>query len=223
MAGGGIPALIGANAEGCVHRADGLDRSASGLRAVSRRRCSDPVCSVLPFDDEDEAVQLANDSAYGLAASIWTDQPQARSSPRRAASKLASCGSIHWFLRDLRTPFGGSKLSGIGREGGRHSLDFYSEIRNVCVNCDCGWRRRAAARRNCRDRIFLLQGPAVTDAKVVENMAAPRWLAIRTSSAPETSYSCRAPARGVRTIRSPACARPQTARSFSTSANRLAP
>jgi aminomuconate-semialdehyde/2-hydroxymuconate-6-semialdehyde dehydrogenase len=91
-----------------------------------------PVCHVMPFDEEEEAVALVNDSIYGLACSVWT-------SNLLCGHRVAN--TIHvglvwlntWFLRDLRTPFGGAKLSGLGREGGRHSLDFYSEIKNVCV------------------------------------------------------------------------------------------
>jgi len=91
-----------------------------------------PVCHIAPFDQEDEVIRRVNDSAYGLAASIWTSQ-LARG--HRVARQIET-GIVWvnaWFVRDLRTPFGGAKLSGIGREGGRHSLDFYSELTNVCV------------------------------------------------------------------------------------------
>ena len=91
-----------------------------------------PVCHIAPFDAEDEVIRRVNDSAYGLAASIWTTQ-LARG--HRVAKQIET-GIVWinaWFVRDLRTPFGGAKLSGIGREGGRHSLDFYSELTNVCV------------------------------------------------------------------------------------------
>ncbi|CAG4888810.1 2-hydroxymuconic semialdehyde dehydrogenase [Paraburkholderia saeva] len=91
-----------------------------------------PVCHIAPFDSEDEVIGRVNDSAYGLAASVWTTQ-LARG--HRVARQIET-GIVWvnaWFVRDLRTPFGGTKLSGIGREGGRHSLDFYSELTNVCV------------------------------------------------------------------------------------------
>lgn len=91
-----------------------------------------PVCHVAPFDTEDEAVARANDSDYGLATAIWT---QNLSRAHRVAPRMRS-GLVWvntWYLRDLRTPFGGVRQSGIGREGGRHSLDFYSEITNICV------------------------------------------------------------------------------------------
>jgi aminomuconate-semialdehyde/2-hydroxymuconate-6-semialdehyde dehydrogenase len=91
-----------------------------------------PVCHIAPFDTEDEAVSMANDTKYGLAASIWTTNLKRG---HRVAQQMnvgitwVNC----WFLRDLRTPFGGAGLSGIGREGGVHSLNFYSELNNICV------------------------------------------------------------------------------------------
>jgi aminomuconate-semialdehyde/2-hydroxymuconate-6-semialdehyde dehydrogenase len=91
-----------------------------------------PVCHVAPFDTEDEAVTMANDTKYGLAASIWTTNLKRG---HRVAQQMnvgitwVNC----WFLRDLRTPFGGVGLSGIGREGGMHSLNFYSELNNICI------------------------------------------------------------------------------------------
>ncbi|KWF06462.1 2-hydroxymuconic semialdehyde dehydrogenase [Burkholderia pseudomultivorans] len=91
-----------------------------------------PVCHIAPFDSEDEVVRRVNDSAYGLAASIWTTN---LGRAHRVAPQLET-GIVWvnaWFVRDLRTPFGGAKLSGFGREGGRHSMDFYSELTNICV------------------------------------------------------------------------------------------
>lgn len=94
-----------------------------------------PCCHVMPFDTEEEAVRLASDTPYGLAASIYTrDINRAH----RVASKL-EVGVVWvntWFLRDLRTAFGGSGMSGIGREGGVHSLEFYTELSNVCIKLE---------------------------------------------------------------------------------------
>ncbi|WP_180541392.1 2-hydroxymuconic semialdehyde dehydrogenase [Nevskia soli] len=91
-----------------------------------------PVCHIAPFDSEDEAIAKANDTLYGLAASIWTSD--LKRAHRVAAQMRAGITWVNcWFLRDLRTPFGGVGLSGIGREGGLHSLNFYSALNNVCV------------------------------------------------------------------------------------------
>jgi len=91
-----------------------------------------PVCHVAPFDTEEEAVALANDTDYGLAASIWTnDLKRAHRVARQMNVGITWVNC--WFLRDLRTPFGGVGLSGIGREGGMHSLNFYSELNNICI------------------------------------------------------------------------------------------
>jgi aminomuconate-semialdehyde/2-hydroxymuconate-6-semialdehyde dehydrogenase len=91
-----------------------------------------PVCHIQPFEEEEEAIQMANHSSYGLSASIWTND---LSKAHRVAKQLET-GIVwvnSWFLRDLRTPFGGVKMSGIGREGGMHSLQFFSELQNICV------------------------------------------------------------------------------------------
>jgi aminomuconate-semialdehyde/2-hydroxymuconate-6-semialdehyde dehydrogenase len=100
--------------------------------AVIREEIFGPCCHIQPFDTEEEAVRMANDTQYGLATAIWTENS---SRAHRVAAQIdvgiswVNC----WFLRDLRTPFGGAKQSGIGREGGVHSLEFYTEMRNVCV------------------------------------------------------------------------------------------
>jgi len=90
------------------------------------------VCHIAPFDSEDEVLARANASDYGLAASVWTTNlSRAHRVAQRMEVGISWVNS--WFLRDLRTPFGGSKQSGIGREGGVHSLEFYTELRNVMV------------------------------------------------------------------------------------------
>ena len=91
-----------------------------------------PVCHVAPFDSEDEATAMANDTNYGLAASIWTKNLK-RGHRVAQAMNVGITWVNCWFLRDLRTPFGGVGLSGIGREGGIHSLNFYSELNNICI------------------------------------------------------------------------------------------
>lgn len=91
-----------------------------------------PVCHIAPFDSEDEVVARVNDSAYGLACALWTTNlTRAHRVARQVRVGLTWVNT--WYLRDLRTPFGGVGLSGLGREGGRHSLDFYSEVANICI------------------------------------------------------------------------------------------
>jgi aminomuconate-semialdehyde/2-hydroxymuconate-6-semialdehyde dehydrogenase len=91
-----------------------------------------PVVTLQPFVDELHAIRLANDTVYGLAASVWT---QHLTRAHRVAEKL-ECGIVWincWLLRDLRTPFGGVKNSGVGREGGWEALRFFTEPQNVCI------------------------------------------------------------------------------------------
>lgn len=131
-AGGGAPAMEGALAGGYFVEPTVMTGLPETARAV-REEIFGPVCHVAPFDREEQAIALANDSAYGLAAAVWT---QNVSRAHRVAGRIEA-GIVwvnDWFLRDLRTPFGGVKLSGIGREGGEHSLNFYSEPTNICVS-----------------------------------------------------------------------------------------
>lgn len=131
VAGGGVPDMPEALAKGAWVQPTiwtGLDNS----HRVVREEIFGPCCAVIPFDDEDEAIALANDTDYGLAASVWTENlARAHRVARQIEVGLLWVNS--WFLRDLRTAFGGSKQSGIGREGGVHGLEFYAELRNVCV------------------------------------------------------------------------------------------
>jgi aminomuconate-semialdehyde/2-hydroxymuconate-6-semialdehyde dehydrogenase len=100
--------------------------------AIVREEIFGPCCHIQPFDHEDEVIAMANDTDYGLAAAVWTENA---SRTHRVATQIECgiCWVNSWFLRDLRTPFGGAKQSGIGREGGVHSLEFYTELRNVCL------------------------------------------------------------------------------------------
>jgi len=99
---------------------------------IVREEIFGPCCHITPFDTEDEVIAMANDTSYGLSATILTEN---LSRAHRVGARIEA-GLIwvnSWFLRDLRTSFGGSKSSGIGREGGVHSLEFYTERSNLCL------------------------------------------------------------------------------------------
>ena len=131
VTGGGVPDMPGALAEGAWVQPTiwtGLPETAS----VVREEIFGPCCHIRPFDTEAEVIQLANNTVYGLSTTIWTTNLSC--AHRMAANVDVGITWINsWFLRDLRTAFGGTKQSGIGREGGVHSLEFYTETRNVCV------------------------------------------------------------------------------------------
>lgn len=91
-----------------------------------------PVVSIMPFDTDQEALDMANCTEYGLACSIWT-QNLTRAHNVAAAIQSGIVWINCWLLRDLRTPFGGVKNSGVGREGGWEAMRFFTEPKNVCV------------------------------------------------------------------------------------------
>ncbi|HVS30185.1 MAG TPA: aldehyde dehydrogenase [Thermoanaerobaculia bacterium] len=91
-----------------------------------------PVVTITPFDSEEQAVAFANSTRYGLSASLWTRDLQ-RAHRVAAAIESGTVWVNCWLLRDLRVPFGGMKESGVGREGGFESLNFFTEAKNVCV------------------------------------------------------------------------------------------
>ena len=107
---------------------EGLDQNCK----TNQEEIFGPVITIQPFDTVEEAIQLANNSTYGLAATIWT---QDISKANYVASKVES-GIVWvncWLVRDLRTPFGGMKNSGVGREGGWEAFRFFTEAKNVCI------------------------------------------------------------------------------------------
>ena len=131
ITGGGIPEFGNTLDHGFYVQPTIYTGLAESARCV-KEEIFGPVCHIAPFDAEEEAISMANDTEYGLAASVWTTNLKRG---HRVAQQMnvgitwVNC----WFLRDLRTPFGGVGLSGIGREGGMHSLNFYSELNNICV------------------------------------------------------------------------------------------
>ena len=99
---------------------------------VNREEIFGPVVTVTPFDREDEVIGYANDTEYGLASSVWT---QNLNRAHRVAEQIHT-GTVWvncWLVRDLRVPFGGMKQSGVGREGGEEALRFFTEPKNVCI------------------------------------------------------------------------------------------
>lgn len=150
--GGGRPEGLPAEFEGGYFLAptiiSGLDHSS----CVVTDEIFGPVVTVTPFKTEEEAITLANSVKYGLSCTIWTENSgrvhrvglgvQAGTGTRISThhsllpADLASVWVNTWLMRDLRVPFGGVKQSGIGREGGRHSIEFYTEQKTICVRYD---------------------------------------------------------------------------------------
>ena len=131
ITGGGVPAMP-AELAGGYWIEPTLWTGLPETSPIIKEEIFGPCAHLQPFDDEDEVIALANDTNYGLCTTVWT---QGAARAHRVAEKIdvgitwVNC----WFLRDLRTSFGGAKHSGIGREGGVHSLEFYTELRNVCL------------------------------------------------------------------------------------------
>ena len=131
LCGGERLAIGGENAEGYFLSPAIIEGLSNGARC-NQEEIFGPVISIAPFDTEAEALALANGTGYGLAATVWA---QDISRANRVAEQLQA-GIVWvncWMLRDLRTPFGGVKNSGIGREGGFEALRFFTEAKNVCV------------------------------------------------------------------------------------------
>lgn len=129
--GGNVLQLEGEFADGWYHEPTVITGLAHTCRTASEEIFG-PVVTIIPFEDENEALTFANYGRYGLSAMIWTNNLKRA---HRLAEKLEA-GIVWvncWMLRDLRTPFGGVKDSGVGREGGNEVLRFFTEPKNVCI------------------------------------------------------------------------------------------
>jgi aminomuconate-semialdehyde/2-hydroxymuconate-6-semialdehyde dehydrogenase len=131
LSGGCQVQLNGEHANGYYLRPTVIEGLAYDCR-TNQEEIFGPVVTVTPFDTEEEVLMMANSSMYGLAATLWTND---LTRAHRMADKLQS-GIVwinSWLVRDLRTPFGGVKASGVGREGGWEALRFFTEPKNVFV------------------------------------------------------------------------------------------
>jgi aminomuconate-semialdehyde/2-hydroxymuconate-6-semialdehyde dehydrogenase len=137
LCGGGPPDDLPARCrDGYFIRPTVITGLPAGCR-VNQEEIFGPVVTVMPFDDENEAVAAANGTRYGLSATVWTRDVERA---HRVAGRLEA-GTVWvncWLVRDLRVPFGGVKDSGIGREGGDEALRFYTEPKNVCIHLEPG-------------------------------------------------------------------------------------
>lgn len=118
--------------EGSLHYEPTLIEPASNLSEVVRREIFGPVLTFQTFSDEAEAIALANSTAYGLAAQIWTSS-QTRAERVGAAVRAGLVWVNTFLVRDLTAPFGGCGISGIGREGGDYALDFHSDLKTLMI------------------------------------------------------------------------------------------
>ncbi|MGF1557033.1 aldehyde dehydrogenase [Paucihalobacter sp.] len=100
--------------------------------SVNQEEIFGPVVTIMPFKNEDDVLEMANKVKYGLSATLWTDNLK-RSMTMSNELQVGIVWVNTWMLRDLRTPFGGVKASGVGREGGFEALRFFTEAKNVCI------------------------------------------------------------------------------------------
>ena len=129
---GGTPVKMkGENADGYFLRPSVIEGLTQDCRTI-QEEIFGPVVTITPFDTEEEVLGFANGTNYGLSATIWTKDI---SKANRMAENI-DAGIVWvncWMVRDLRTPFGGVKNSGVGREGGLEAMKFFTEPKNVCI------------------------------------------------------------------------------------------
>lgn len=130
---GGAPAKVSGRCAGGYFYEPTVIEGLPGHCSTNQEEIFGPVVTLIPFADENEAIALANGTNYGLSASVWTKDI---STAHRVSARLES-GVVWvntWMLRDLRTPFGGVKNSGVGREGGYDGFRFFTEVKNICID-----------------------------------------------------------------------------------------
>lgn len=128
---GGQPVIVPGHEEGYYLQPTVIEVPSNDCR-VNQEEVFGPVVTIMPFDTEDEAIALANDVPYGLASTVWTSNVDRV----MRVGKQLEAGIVWvntWLNRDLRTPFGGMKESGVGREGGLEALRFFTEPKNICI------------------------------------------------------------------------------------------
>lgn len=131
LIGGGAVELTGENAKGLFIAPTVIENLGPTCR-TNTEEIFGPVVTLQSFETEEEALALANATEYGLACTIWT-QDISRANRLALAIQSGIVWVNCWLLRDLRTPFGGVKNSGVGREGGWDALKFFTEAKNICV------------------------------------------------------------------------------------------
>lgn len=130
LTGGGVPDMAGPLERGAWIEPTiwtGLDEHSETVR----EEIFGPCCHIRAVDSDEEAVALANDTRYGLAATVWSRDRQ-RAEAVAGRLRAGVCWINGWMIRDLRTPFGGFGQSGIGRQGGAYAMEFHTELKNIC-------------------------------------------------------------------------------------------
>jgi aminomuconate-semialdehyde/2-hydroxymuconate-6-semialdehyde dehydrogenase len=131
LSGGKSPSIPGRCANGYFFEPTVIEGLTHTCR-TNQEEIFGPVVTIMPFENEAEALTMANSTPYGLSATIWTSN--LNRAQRMAQQIQAGIVWINtWMLRDLRTPFGGVKQSGVGREGGFEAMRFFTEAKNVCI------------------------------------------------------------------------------------------
>lgn len=131
LCGGKSAQVTGENANGYFIEPTLIEGLKTNCR-TNQEEIFGPVATLIPFESEEEVIHMANSTKYGLSASLWTTHiERGHRIPNAIDAGVVWVNT--WMLRDLRTPFGGVKHSGMGREGGTHALEFFSEIKNICV------------------------------------------------------------------------------------------